>query len=185
MSRTKYASTFTVTVTSDAFDDDRRAAMRRLLESTYFPYEAEVSEELSDGPVEVSVPYPHAERDARLLTLKGWLYGEYLKQQAGLPSEWDQSTWGLQTSCGTSCCAAGKVVLDAGGKFVNGTVREDGSVSFYAARMSDGEEVHIENKAADLLGLTGMQASYLFAGSNGYEQMKRMIDQIIAGEPLY
>lgn len=79
-----------------------------------------------------------------LLTLWGWLYGEHLKAEAGLPSEWNQSAWlvnrpsnpvaaqaresvenlngednptlVLPMTCGTVACAAGHVVLEHGWK---------------------------------------------------------------------
>lgn len=60
-----------------------------------------------------------------LIKLAVWIGGEKAKQDIGVPSEWDQGLWfdehGITLNgdatwaCGTSCCAAGHVGIEAGG----------------------------------------------------------------------
>lgn len=123
------------------------------------------------------------QRAAKFLELKGWLFGENEKKQLGLPSAWDQEHWGIETSCGTQACIAGKTVLDAGGEFVNGEVKSTGVTYFSEARMPDGEIVHIETQAAKLLGLEHFgEYNALFKGGNDYAAAAAVIDALIAGE---
>jgi hypothetical protein len=61
----------------------------------------------------------------RLIELAVWLGGEKAKQDLGLPSEWEQGVWlnplGIEVNgtakfgCGTTCCAAGRTAIVAGG----------------------------------------------------------------------
>jgi hypothetical protein len=39
-----------------------------------------------------------------------WAYYEHQAALKGEPSEWQQSTWFIQNTCGTACCAFGKAV---------------------------------------------------------------------------
>lgn len=127
------------------------------------------------------------ERNAKLLTLKGWLYGEHLKQLAGLPSEWNQGVWANVQPCGTSCCIAGKTVIEAGGKLVTADGIAAVGVGNVEWVLMPGEShpTYISQAAQELLGLDGDQRGALFSGSNTYEHASAIIDAIIADEDAW
>lgn len=107
-----------------------------------------------------------------------WAYGQYQLAERGLPSEWTQGDWILRSSateCGTTCCIAGKIALEAGWKptmplLGGGEVQRDGEVAFVA------------DVAQRELGLTGGQAEELFAGANTIERLYRLAGQCTSGE---
>lgn len=186
MSAKRQTQTVTLTLSTDVNDDypeyaSPLEALREELEGLDYVDEANFTIEVVDaGEVVTTGSHTDAQR-ARLLELKGWLYGEHLKKQAGLPSEWDQAMWGRDTACGTTCCIAGKVVLEAGGVFINKITMPNGTTRYDEALMPDGSEVSIGAKARELLKLSEQQSGMLFAGANSYEQAVAIIDAIIDG----
>lgn len=186
MPKTIYTQTFNVTLTSTTRDlQDQLAARLSSLNDVFSTTYDVVPGELESKEIDTAEDLRRNERNGKLLGLKGWLYGEYLKKDAGLASEWDQAMWGRETTCGTTCCIAGKIVLDAGGVFVGGTQVDPNRRNFFDARMpGEVDSVNIELKAAELLGLTVQEHTVLFLGSNTYETAVAVIDAIIAGEDV-
>lgn len=205
MPQTVFTQTFTVHVTSENpdFESGLLKALERHEDSTRNAFEADYQLIVERGELlEAEVTTPEEERtkkeraairaatrNAKLLELKGWLFGENEKQKLGLPSEWDQGSWGVQTACGTSACIAGKTVLDAGGRFVKMddnyefTLPTPGEeVTFNWVRMPDDTDYRISEKAGELLGLEHTQRLALFEGDNTYEMAAAVIDAIIAGD---
>jgi hypothetical protein len=104
------------------------------------------------------------------------------------PETWRQSSWGLETECGTSYCLAGHVVVQAGYQmdWVGGYLLNTGE-RFRAAsecRLPDGEILPIRWAAMKLLGITVTEADYLFHGGNSLEDLKWMGKAIANGESL-
>jgi hypothetical protein len=88
-------------------------------------------------------------------------------------------------SCGTVCCVAGKVVLDEYGPVAAALIDKgfnpDGTMSHYPHDL-----IGIRSRAADLLGLTDLEAEVLFHGDNDYEMLLETAQSIAnrAGETL-
>lgn len=96
----------------------------------------------------------------RLLEVGRWAIAEQKKKDQGLPSEWDQAHWlaqGAAYHCDTACCIAGRVVLQDGGvpKWELGNYGVAGRLTarFTGFAELDGTEVHVENYAAETLGI--------------------------------
>lgn len=102
-------------------------------------------------------------------------------QDWALTSEhYDQKVWakllGPTPDCGTTMCLAGKVVHDAGYKFLFGGILPGGEriVHFppgtaFSCSLSDEEEAEsIEEKAREILGLTKWEANLLFHSENEF-----------------
>ena len=118
--------------------------------------------------------------------LYAWAAAQHELDRRGLPSEWDQGTWGRAepgVDCGTACCIAGRQVLLDGGKFLVdigvGSIRVPYAVN---ARMPEGDEVDIRDYAAQRLGLTEERADALFEADNGLGDLRTIIDAIGQGE---
>jgi hypothetical protein len=147
-------------------------------------------------PVTKPVIKPDTEYLASLLA---WAEDENEKRKRGERSEWDQGNWitlpasfnGLlddhpgvplvSLPCGTACCIAGKVALDAGG--LPALVGAGTSAPHYAGSivdMPDGTKVGVDTFAAERLGITVDQAEVLFSGSNDIEDLRLIIGAIIA-----
>lgn len=119
-----------------------------------------------------------------------WARKEQAKQDAGLPSEWDQGVWVNTTSCGTACCIAGKAVAVAGGAYefertddedyieTNGT---DLVMTGFAI-MPNGRSTYIDEGAREFLGLNIEESRMLFEGDNSLEDIREVIRDIKAGE---
>lgn len=142
---------------------------------------------------------------AYLTRLLAWAEGEDAKRKAGLPSEWDQGNWiaipaytgypdsiapaveaVANMSCGTSCCLAGKVALDAGA--VPSVIDDDGEpyITGSLVDLPNGEtQVDVPTFAQEVLGLNQDQRGALFGGSNTIEDLRVLIPAIIAGEDDY
>jgi hypothetical protein len=133
----------------------------------------------------------------RLIKLVTWAAGENAKKQLGLPSEWDQGYWVTRDDrvqfavdgCGTACCLGGKVAIEDGGVPVRDEVGDwatfddgitTGNVVF--PDVDPEEMVSVSEYARDALGLTDGQASQLFAGSNSYEDVLRIVGELLAPE---
>jgi len=113
-----------------------------------------------------------------------WAYEQHLKAERGEPSEWNQSNWILTTECGTVCCIAGKITIDAGWTpvwgFVGGgeVVRRDG----ISDDVSDDVSSYASDVATRELGLTEGQAQLLFSGANTIEDLYSLAGQFTDGE---
>lgn len=84
------------------------------------------------------------------------------------PDEWRQSTWGMRTECGTSCCIAGWIVVQAGAELVFGDDAHGYGVEEAIDCLPDGEdyEESIAVFARRLLGIDSEVGRELFGGSN-------------------
>src|SRR5690606_1799762 len=78
------------------------------------------------------------------------------------------------TACGTSCCIAGKVALDAGWKPASGVGG--------AAVLRDGEFRTVRDVAIELLGLSEDDATRLFYGLNSIYDLYRIANEITGGQ---
>ena len=134
-----------------------------------------------------------------LTRLLAWAEDEHEKALRGEPSQWDQSDWidvediyyspdqeqalAAWEPCGTACCIAGKVALEAGGRPAlkrssSGFVHVSGS----AVDLPDGREnVLVEDLAADILGLSSDVAALLFNGSNDIHDLRVLISALNSG----
>lgn len=106
-----------------------------------------------------------------------WAYEQYQLLLRGLPSEWDQSSWirhSSAVSCGTVCCVAGKIALEAG------WVSRQGDGGSLIAR--DGVVDTASRVAARELGLAPGQAEALFSGGNTIGMLYAVAGQLTDGE---
>lgn len=133
-----------------------------------------------------------------LANLLAWAEEENEKLERGESSEWDQGNWitlpfeyslldgrseDLLASvpCGTACCIAGKVALEAGGRpAVVGIGTDFPHYAGSLVNMPDGTKVGVDEFAARRLGITGDQAEVLFSGSNDIEDLRLIIGALIA-----
>lgn len=130
---------------------------------------------------EVETPTPDVER---LRALADWV--EY---QAQLPPDkrhWDQSVFyndGSEVACGTAYCVAGKVALDDGYKMVAGQqsarLFDDDGAPIYTSWGF----LHADTYAQKALGLTFDQGEDLFAWHNTAEDIRRIVEEIVAEAP--
>lgn len=123
-----------------------------------------------------------------------WAESEAIKAENGEISEWEQGEWIVTSrvryneklmeyvSCGTACCIAGKVALDAGFKSDPNGFR--GTL--------DGDETDVQSVAIRELGLQSYSdpalfasnsiAQRLFDGSNTIYDLWRLANEISNGE---
>jgi hypothetical protein len=114
----------------------------------------------------------------RLQAVLEWVREEAEKQEAGLPSEWDQGHWfSRPAGCGTACCIAGKAALMDGWEpsfdqifFTNTSVVRKGRTERAA-----------EYVAAEYLGLPPQTADALFDASNILEDVEEIITGVLDG----
>lgn len=108
-----------------------------------------------------------------------WATDQWRKAQRGEASEWTQKFYFVKRQrldCGTACCIAGKVVLDAGYE----PAYEDGDVTAWA--VGDGEERPAGEIARELLGLSMFQGERLFWEDNSIHDIWRIAEEISGGE---
>lgn len=88
------------------------------------------------------------------------------------PDLHDQETWGRRTSCGTTMCLAGHIVVQAGYQLVFQPYFERQDV-YYASDCVDsaGNTHDIETLAAKLAGLDAEEANKLFYCYGGIEEL--------------
>lgn len=104
-------------------------------------------------------------------------------QREGLDIEerWDQGSWfrhdydAENNVCGTAGCFAGHAVLQAGHKIID-------DYGDWQALAPDGTRDSISIAARKLLGLTPLQGRRLFSGNNEVVDLRRLVDQLKAGE---
>ena len=103
-----------------------------------------------------------------------WIQGEWITPLARDGSITEVvSDW-----CGTAGCFAGhRAFLDGAVPIV-----AHGVVSRSRVLLPDGQITGVEVYAEDRLRLTNTQSLRLFAGSNSLEDLKQIVDQIVAGE---
>jgi len=180
---TRYTQTIAVNVEFvDNFDVyDAAAAVRRLPGVS----RAFVNWDYTETRAEL----PEVNR-AKLIEVAQWAAGQQALKDLGLPSEWSQASWlsereGVAAGgwCGTACCIAGKVALDAGWKPILHTF-DDGSTSLSSdtrvVKEIDGQLVtrDVAAVAREVLQLTGDDD--LFSGSNGLDDVIRIVGELIA-----
>jgi hypothetical protein len=132
---------------------------------------------------------PERNKEA-LLKYADWVMDQYARSLGGLDTHWLQEIYIVNLDrasdsvkntfrstitpnhCGTVCCVAGKIVLDNS----NGNIFDADGVPFeQSSRMAQfvGEPcyspVFISEWAADFLGITEIEADYLFEGDNSAE----------------
>lgn len=133
----------------------------------------------------------------RLAKTLDWAYGEHLRAEAGLFSEWHQGAWMFHSdelarrngtyeeylvaqragaTCGTACCIAGKVALDSGYRSVHG----DGGDAVIHGETEDWSGA--SEVAAELLGLHDWQADLLFSGGNRITDLYAIAEVLTGGE---
>lgn len=87
----------------------------------------------------------------------------------GPMSAWDQEIWGVEKSCGTAYCIAGKVAANAGWR------PADGSFSMLE---KDGVYELTSCVATEILGIDHEDAEYLFNAENSLKELKEIRDAI-------
>lgn len=110
-------------------------------------------------PVEVSTA--KREPNANLIaTLK------YIRRE---PKLFDMNNWGRKTACGTAACLAGTACIVNGDRPLWEIVGVEQSFDHVKARTTDhgydywaSTPVEVQTRAAELLGLTEMEADYVF-----------------------
>lgn len=135
--------------------------------------------DIAEGPLDVPL----------LRKTLEWATAEWRKQAAGLASEWEQGHFVKKVAgvdCGTACCLAGKIVLDAGYLPVYematwaDPVFECDVTSW--VRDSEGKQWHCEDAAMKLLRMHRQDAERLFSGNNGVHDIWRIAEDITDGE---
>jgi len=92
------------------------------------------------------------------------------------PERYDQRSWwrnqfvSLGEACGTAYCVGGWTCALAGDIFVDGET----------LRTSDGSEVWVRDRAAELLDLDAATANHLFAAGNPRAEVDRLVDLFVA-----
>lgn len=132
-----------------------------------------------------------------------WALDEHRKAQRGEQSEWEQGEWlssisdvaawkladsmdiadamakvarlGLPTACGTACCIAGKIALDAG-------YRPSYDTGATALVDVAGQQRMVGDVAAELLGTTYRMVENLFYGHNTIYDLYRIAGELTGGE---
>lgn len=101
-----------------------------------------------------------------------------LEHATAHPEEHDQRFWVRRTACGTVCCIAGRVVIDAHGvDKISFSVLDD---SAWAVEVN-GSLVYIAVEAGVLLGLTSEQVDELFHRVNTLGDLWRIAYRITGG----
>lgn len=113
----------------------------------------------------------------RLQTLLAWATAEDQKRRAGKPSEWDQGRWA--NWCGTTCCIAGKVLLEDGATPVLSGIGGDLVFSF---TLPNGSRVDPGSYGRSALGLDYDQATVLFHADNDLDDLTTIIAAIENGD---
>lgn len=96
----------------------------------------------------------------------------------------------MEIDCATSACAAGHACLLAGDIFIitpEDYEEDDKGRPFYhpsLVRTADGEEVDLEQRAGNLLGLELGEREELFYGNNSNNATITLLDRLIAGEDI-
>jgi hypothetical protein len=142
----------------------------------------------------------------RLRKTLEWALSEHRKAERGEPSEWNQEEWlgtlraatwnrlftdtdmspgetdraveqlNLSTACGTACCLAGKIVLDAGMQPASAT-GSDGHVV-----TASGVERSVPTVALELLGGDPEEVTRLFRGDNTIRDLYRIAGELTGGD---
>lgn len=127
--------------------------------------------------------------------LLDWAAEQKDRQDAGLPSEWEQGTWftpgaeldGLlsiggavpdpSVNCGTACCVAGKALFDEGRLAV--APRYGDILAVHPVDATGVIQVDAwDEMGAEVLGLDRYEAELLFAGNNDLNALRFVRDLI-------
>lgn len=96
------------------------------------------------------------------------------------PEQHDQSVWMARSSCGTTYCLAGAVVMLAGAEPLWDL---DAGTESYRVKMPDGAVHSVEVLAAELLGIQLRHAGLLFHDCDDRESLGEVRDQFAASLP--
>lgn len=113
------------------------------------------------------------------------LFRKTLEHIEANPSEWQQSIWGVQSSCGTSFCFAGTALHLNGNELdwvetLNGNLRT-GNLSLNGARINN--ILDSPSRAARYeLGISEYSADILFDATNSLTDIKDIVFHITNGE---
>jgi hypothetical protein len=95
------------------------------------------------------------------------------------PEEWNQEEWIRTDSCGTVCCLAGTVAMQAGYKpfFVS-----DFGSTAYMVTSPEGEGRFVRSAARELMNLDEENSQLLFSGGNSLSTLWTMASTMTNGE---
>ncbi len=119
----------------------------------------------------MTAPTPNAELAYRILD-----------QIDADPESWRQSYWFTLTDCGTAGCLAGWACMLSGDKaspYGDLTVGD----TFAFVETADGQRVHAEDRAMELLGIELDDAYRLFSDTNTREDLGRLVAEIFGPRP--
>jgi hypothetical protein len=114
------------------------------------------------------------------------VFDQALGQIKAEPHTWRQTSWGVETECGTAYCLAGHIVTQAGYQMVwepwdvGGVQRK--AVSCVAP--SGGRMKLISQVAQRLLGVNETQAEALFDGANDLEDLEHLGKALANGQGI-
>jgi hypothetical protein len=94
------------------------------------------------------------------------------------PEQHNQHIWANE--CGTSGCFAGWSALLSGWN----VLRRGFALDVFVAREDDPREVHVQQLAIELLGLTSDEADVLFDEFNTPDMLQRMVKDLVNGDRL-
>jgi hypothetical protein len=94
------------------------------------------------------------------------MFDKVLQRISDHPESLDMSYWAQRSSCGTVACIAGHTVLAMGYQFAFQPFQERASLAFITDRFGSAEYVDIRERARDALGLTDIQADFMFTCFN-------------------
>ena len=90
------------------------------------------------------------------------------------PEEWNQTTWGRWTECGTVACLFGHIAMVAGGELVFAEEFADA----FSVETPEGYVSEIQDWVIDLLDITQEQAVALSDADNTREDLQGMRDAL-------
>lgn len=93
----------------------------------------------------------------------------------GDESLWRQSYWCRATECGTAYCIAGRVLEQEGYTFE----WDEDQIMAVGVVGPDGESGTFRRSAAQLLGITGLEADMLFNAANSLDEVKLIANMIL------
>jgi hypothetical protein len=100
------------------------------------------------------------------------------------PEQWRQGWWLTKLDCGTAACFAGWACILSGDKPVLDDPDEDGDeIEFSLVELVDGSKAHIEERAAQLLGIGPDRAYNLFSADNSRKDLDGKVATIFGPRP--
>jgi hypothetical protein len=100
------------------------------------------------------------------------------------PELWRQVWWLTKLDCGTAACFAGWACILSGDKPMLDDPDEDGDeIEFSLVELVDGSKAHVEERAAQLLGIGPDQAHSLFDAYNSRKELDDKVAEIFGPRP--